>query len=78
MRLQSIRLAYDFEDLRKKWNLSKLQLYVNAQNVFVWTKYSGYDPEVNEYSGEPWAANISTTSTYPKPTSFILGLNLGF
>ena len=76
VRLSNINLSYDFENLGKL-KLDNLVLYVNVQNVHVWTKYTGYDPEVKCH-GQSWATNISSSGEYPKPRVYVLGLKLAF
>jgi hypothetical protein len=49
MRVKNIQLAYTFP--LKSWGVNKvlesLQLYASGQNLLTFTKYSGWDPEVN-------------------------------
>ena len=54
--------------------IQNLRLYVTAQNLVTWTKYTGYDPEVN--------ANFNNTTSfgidygvYPQSRTFTVGLN---
>ncbi len=59
--------------------LEKLRLYVTGQNLFVITRYNGYDPEVNT----PSAANGILSygidfATYPRARTFLVGLNASF
>jgi len=56
-----------------------LRLYLNGQNLFVITDYSGLDPEVDTnkaLNGIP-SAGIDYTA-YPKPRTFTFGLNVSF
>ncbi|MBD1394736.1 TonB-dependent receptor [Mucilaginibacter sp. ZB1P21] len=87
IRGRAVTLGYNFSDnLVKRIKLSRLRLYVQAQNLFVITKYSGYDPEVSTYNGNV-AFNQGAPSNftqniqffdYPKPRVFLLGLNASF
>nr|WP_295921982.1 TonB-dependent receptor [uncultured Dyadobacter sp.] len=66
VRLQNAQLGYDFSGKAiKKAGLSKLRLYIAAQNLLTFTKYPGFDPE-------------TTATAYPIPRSVYMGLNLGF
>lgn len=48
LRCRSIQLGYKFSNLNySKVKLNYIRLYVNAQNLFTITKYSGYDPEIS-------------------------------
>lgn len=62
LRLKSIRLTYN-----TKFGTIPFSVYVDAQNVFTVTKYTGYDPEVDgSYSG------------YPPCRTFLAGLKVSF
>lgn len=75
LRINNISLGYS---LPKKWlkdlHISNLRIYFTANNLQVFTKYSGYDPEVS-------ITNSAITrgvdfSAYPRAKSFITGLNI--
>lgn len=67
MRLENVTLGYNVNF--KTSLISKLYLYITGQNLFVLTKYIGYDPEVE--------GGIDYMN-YPQPRSFILGLSVEF
>ena len=46
LRLKNINLGYNFELSDNK----NLRVYLSAQNLFVWTDYPGYDPEVRTHT----------------------------
>ena len=76
LRLSNITLGYDFAPLvNQKW-LSQCRLYVQAQNLFCLTKYDGMDPEVG-YGYESWVSGMDFGS-YPRPRTFLVGLNVKF
>jgi TonB-linked SusC/RagA family outer membrane protein len=59
-----------------RWNIDRLRFYVSAQNLFLITKYTGYDPEVNTFGG-----NLTQNQDffpYPHPRVINAGLNLTF
>lgn len=56
--------------------MSKLRLYFTANNLAVFTNYTGYDPEVNVRSS-PLTPGLDY-SAYPKSRSFIFGINATF
>ena len=76
LRLKNVQLGYRFPNkLLKKWGIANLRLYVSAQNLYTWTKYTGYDPEVS-------TRNSAMTrgfdySAYPKSNSYTFGIELG-
>lgn len=59
----------------EKMHLGKFRIFVSAQNFFLITKFSGNDPEVTTY-GNAFAQG-QTFFDYPKPTIYMLGLNVG-
>jgi TonB-linked SusC/RagA family outer membrane protein len=67
LRIDNINIGYDFGKLFK--NTANLRINANVQNAYVFTKYKGLDPEVN--SG-------IDNNFYPRPRTFVLGLNLDF
>ena len=81
LRLNNLVLGYTFNTNRlgiNKW-VSSLRLSVTGQNLFVITKYDGYDPEVNTDRAIDgiFSYGIDYLS-YPKARSVIFGLNLSF
>ncbi|MDB5019635.1 MAG: SusC/RagA family TonB-linked outer membrane protein [Pedobacter sp.] len=69
-------LGYTFpQAIAQKLKLSRLRIYTSAQNFFLATKYRGNDPEVTTY-GNAFAQG-QTFFDYPKPTTYLLGLNIG-
>ena len=81
LRLNNLALGYNFNTRAmgiSKW-ASSIRLSVTGQNLFVVTKYNGYDPEVN---ADRNIGNISSYGidflSYPKARSFIFGLNVTF
>ncbi len=69
VRIQNIDLGYNFHPKNIKW-LSKLRLYVNAQNLYTFTKFKGYDPEVGT-DGIYWGG-------YPRLSKWTFGLDITF
>jgi hypothetical protein len=61
--------------------LSKLRLYVSAQNILTFTAYEGYDPEVNYRSDGATDGNRNLGldyGSYPNAKNYTVGLNVGF
>ena len=77
LRMDNLTLAYEF-DVKDSF-LSRAQIYCTAQNLFVLTKYSGLDPEVNSKTTGNGTAPIGTDYlSYPRARTFSLGVNLTF
>ena len=73
-RLKSVQLSYNFPKSVLK-SISGLQLYLQAQNIYTFTKYSGLNPEVQV--GTENDATLGFDGGYmPVSRTFILGLNV--
>ena len=69
-------LSYSFSSAAaQKIKLSRLRVYVSVQNFFLKTKFSGNDPEVTTY-GDAFAQG-QTFFDYPKPKTYMVGVNVG-
>ena len=83
IRLQNLTLGYDFKKLISWKGISKLRLYVQAQNLFTLTKYDGMDPEIGSYNGtngnssDSWVSGVDM-GYYPHPRTFLVGMNIAF
>jgi TonB-dependent starch-binding outer membrane protein SusC len=78
LRVKTLTLSYNFESkLLNKWGFTRVQPYFTAQNLLTFTKYKGFDPEVNEYAGSALLQGIDW-GTYPQSKSYIFGLNVEF
>ena len=78
LRLKTLTLSYNVEaPILKKLNITRLQPYFTAQNLFTITNYKGFDPEVNQYGGSSTVQGIDW-GTYPQVKTFIFGLNIDF
>lgn len=78
LRLSSLSLGYTLpREMLKKVHIQNLRLYITASNLFVLTKYTGYDPEVDTRRRSPLTPGVDY-SAYPKSRSFNVGMNLSF
>ena len=78
LRIKDISLSYNINcDLFKKYGISRLQPYFTATNLLTFTKYSGMDPEVNQW-GNSGAIQGIDWGTYPHCRSFVFGINVEF
>ena len=77
IRGQNFVLGYTLpSNTTSRWNIDRLRFYVSAQNLFLVSKYTGYDPEVETYGG-----NLTQNQDffpYPHPRVVNVGLNLSF
>jgi TonB-linked outer membrane protein, SusC/RagA family len=78
LRLASVNLGYTFNMKNSKW-ISNLRVYATANNLFVLTGYSGYDPEVNAAHASNGVPSLGIGwTTYPMARSFTLGVTMDF
>ena len=76
LRLKNITLGYTLpEKYSQKVKISKLRIYASAINLFTFTNYSGFDPEI----GAKGALDVGIDrNIYPQPRTFLFGVNLSF
>jgi TonB-linked SusC/RagA family outer membrane protein len=71
LRIKNITLGYTFPTKWLKKNiLSSARLYVSGNNIYTFTNYTGFDPEVG-------VSGIDN-NVYPVTRTFSVGINLGF
>ncbi len=79
-RIRNVTLGYTIPETTMKPltsnTISNVRLYLTAQNLFTFTKYTGYDPEVSG-NGFIFARGIDT-GAIPQPRTFMVGLQVGF
>ena len=79
LRVKQVTLSYDLPtEQLKHYGIRKIQPYFTAQNLFTWTNYKGFDPEVNQFSGSNQPVLGIDWGTYPQTKTFIFGLNVEF
>ncbi|TDW47287.1 TonB-linked SusC/RagA family outer membrane protein [Flavobacterium sp. 270] len=78
LRLNTLTLGYTAPEMfTSKLGVSKLRFYLTASNVFVWTNYSGSDPEVSTKRKNPLTPGVDS-SPYPRSRQMVFGMNLNF
>ncbi|MDD4972543.1 MAG: TonB-dependent receptor [Paludibacter sp.] len=78
LRLNTLTIGYSLpKSLLNKLKLEKLRLYATAYNVWTWTNYSGYDPEVDTQRSTPLTPGVDWNA-YPRSRTFNIGLNVEF
>lgn len=78
LRLKTATLSYNFGAATLgKLKMSKLTVFASGYNIFTFTKYSGLDPEVNQYGANGPSMGVDY-GTYPQSRSFLFGVNVGF
>jgi iron complex outermembrane receptor protein len=81
LRLNNLSLAYDINTRGlgiDKWAKS-IRISVTGQNLFVITKYDGFDPEVNTDRSDDGVSSYGIDyNSYPKARTFLFGINVNF
>ncbi|MFI5139552.1 MAG: TonB-dependent receptor [Sphingobacteriales bacterium] len=86
LRVKSVTLGYSLPaSLLNKLKITRCMLYITTENLFTFTKYTGFDPEASMFNA---SSNSDTASkntapgvdygTYPQSRDIILGLNVTF
>jgi TonB-linked SusC/RagA family outer membrane protein len=73
LRLKNVSLSYTIPD--EFWIFKSAKFYVSASNVYVWSKYLGYDPEFS-YSSLHYEQGIDY-GLMPPPRQFVMGIKFG-
>lgn len=78
LKINNVSLGYTLpKSLIKKIHLSNVRFYATGYNLYTFTKYSGYDPEVNTYSNGGLTPGIDW-GAYPSSISVVFGANITF
>jgi TonB-linked SusC/RagA family outer membrane protein len=83
LRLKNIMLSYNIPDRSlqsmTKGAIKNLSIYISAQNILTFTKYSGYDPEVgNRNPSGSSLTNGIDYAVYPQPKAYQIGITANF
>ncbi|HMG14154.1 MAG TPA: SusC/RagA family TonB-linked outer membrane protein, partial [Saprospiraceae bacterium] len=85
IRIRNITLGYNLKSLIKTNAISKIRIYVTAQNLLTFTKYPGLDPEIHANTNDTKGVDISSDlavgidwGTVPAPRTIIAGISLDF
>jgi TonB-linked SusC/RagA family outer membrane protein len=82
LRLNTLTLGYTLPvQWTKKAYINTCRFYVTGYNVFCWTNYSGFDPEVSVGMKNDYIKAVTPGldySAYPKSRQFVVGINLTF
>lgn len=73
LRLDNMTLGYNFGKVGRY--ISSVRIYQTINNVFVITKYTGIDPEVEQGGTAP---GVDSNNFYPKTRTYMFGLNVSF
>lgn len=78
LRIQNVTLGYTLNSkISEKVGISNLRVYGSIQNLFTFTNYSGYDPEIGSFNQNTLLTGIDA-GRYPSPRTFTMGFNVEF
>ncbi len=78
LRIQNVTLSYNFQShLISKIKMNTARVYVSGQNLYTFTKYKGYDPELGSFNNSVLLQNVDY-GHYPNPRSITVGANIEF
>ena len=78
IRIKNLMLGYNFDTkLVKRFSISSLKVFANILNLYTFTNYSGYDPNVNTQDLNGLRPGYDLNS-YPLSQTFMVGLSANF
>jgi hypothetical protein len=78
LRIKNVTLSYSFpEKWLKRMKMSKFRIYASANNLYTFTRYTGYDPEVNAFGQSALLQGIDYGG-YPISRTLLGGMQIGF
>ena len=78
IRVKALTLSYNLpQALLSKIKFQNARIYVTGENLLTFTKYSGFDPEVNAFGGSNTALGVDY-GTYPQTKNITFGLHVSF
>ncbi|MCB0841589.1 MAG: hypothetical protein KDD99_33210, partial [Bacteroidetes bacterium] len=76
LRLADASVTYSFQSVNLgKTSIKNVKVYVKGQNLLLFTKYSGYDPDVLSFGSLPFTTLPIDRGAYPRSRSVILGVD---
>lgn len=81
LRLNNLTVGYSLpKNIISRMRMTKLRIYATVYNAFLWTKYSGYDPEVSSTRSDGYSQLTPGVdySSYPKSRNYTVGINVTF
>ena len=79
LRVKNVQLGYTLPTpLQDRLSVSNARVYVSAQNLFTFTDYLGFDPEIGSPSNREIDSNGIDGVNYPQARTFLVGIKFGF
>lgn len=78
LRIQNVTFGYNLpQTLISKAKIANARVFVTGQNLYTFTNYTGYDPELGAFNSSATFFNIDN-GNYPNPRTFTFGANITF
>jgi len=78
LRIQNLTIGYRLPaNLIKRIKMSNLRIYMSGQNLYTFTKYTGFDPEIGSYDNGVLLMNVDQ-GHYPNPRTLTFGVSAEF
>ena len=78
LRIKDVSIGYSLpQSVLDKVKLSGIRIYASSNNLLTFTKYKGFDPEVNVKSGDARTVGVDI-GAYPQVRSYLIGINVKF
>lgn len=78
LRISNVTLGYQMPKMYlSRLPLSGVRLYAKIQNLYTFTNYSGYDPEVGSFNQDALLTGVDN-GRFPMPRTFLFGINVTF
>ena len=78
LRIRNITLGYTLPaSVSRKWMVENIRVYANIQNLYTFTNYTGYDPEIGASTASQNVFGLDN-GRYPSPQVYSFGVSLSF
>ena len=78
LRIQNLTIGYRLPgSIASRIRMANLRVYLSAQNLYTFTKYTGFDPEIGSYDNGILLMNVDQ-GHYPNPRTITMGVNVEF
>lgn len=78
LRLSTFTVGYTLPaSISSRLKMQKVRVYASGYNLWLWTNYTGFDPEVSTRRNTPLTPGVDY-SAYPRSKSYVFGLNVSF
>jgi hypothetical protein len=78
LRLNNLTIGYSLpQTVLKRMRFQQVRIYVTGYNLWTWTHYTGYDPEVDTRRSTPLTPGVDWCA-YPRSRTYNMGVNITF